>query len=70
VVTGPIPDYAAGFREYLIGQGYACHTITGQMSMMAHLNRWLEDERLPVEALAVSAQVDRFFAGRERLRRS
>jgi integrase/recombinase XerD len=64
VVTGPMADYAAGFREYLIGQGYACHTITGQMSMMAHLSRWLEDERLPVEALAVSAQVDRFFAGR------
>jgi integrase/recombinase XerD len=64
VVPGPLADYAAGFREYLIAQGYARHTITGQMSMVAHLSRWLQAEGLAVEALASPAQIDRFFAGR------
>jgi integrase/recombinase XerD len=64
VVTGPLADYAAGFRQFLIAQGYARRTITVQVSLMAHLSRWLQAEGLTVDALRSSADIDRFFAER------
>src|SRR5207244_609508 len=64
VVTGPLADYAAGFRRFLIAQGYARRTITVQVSLMAHLSRWLQAEGLTVDALRSSADIDRFFAER------
>ncbi len=63
-VTGPLADYAAGFRQFLIAQGYARRTITVQVSLMAHLSRWLQAEGLTVDALRSSADIDRFFAER------
>ena len=42
VVSGPLAGYSAGFRQALIAQGYARRTIGDQMSMMAHLSRWLQ----------------------------
>src|SRR5215472_7007713 len=64
VVSGPLAGYSAGFRQALIAQGYARRTIGDQMSMMAHLGRWLQAEGLDVEALQSAAEIDRFFAER------
>jgi integrase/recombinase XerD len=64
VVSGPLAGYAAGFRQALIEQGYARRTIGDQMSMMAHLSRWLQAESLDVKALQSAAGIDRFFAER------
>jgi integrase/recombinase XerD len=64
VVSGPLAGYAAGFRQALIAQGYARRTIGDQMSMMAHLSRWLEAGGLDVTALQSAAEIDRFFAER------
>lgn len=64
VVIGPLADYAAGFRQFLIAQGYARRTITFQVSLMAHLSRWLQAEGLTVDALRSSADIDRFFVER------
>jgi hypothetical protein len=63
VVIGPLADYAAGFRQFLIAQGYVRRTITVQVSLMAHLSRWLQAEGLTVDALRSSADIDRFFCG-------
>ena len=64
VVSGPLAGYSAGFRQALIAQGYARRTIGDQMSMMAHLSRWLQAEGLDVKALQSAAEIDRFFAER------
>jgi site-specific recombinase XerD len=64
VVSGPLAGYSAGFRQALIAQGYARRTIGDQMSMVAHLSRWLQAEGLDVEALQSAAEIDRFFAER------
>ena len=64
VVSGPLAGYAAGFRQALIAQGYARRTIGDQMSMMAHLSRWLKAGGLDVKALQSAAEIDRFFAER------
>src|ERR1035441_5755271 len=64
VVNGPLAGYAAGFRQSLIAQGYARRTIDDQMSMVAHLSRWLHAEGLKEEALQSTAEIDRFFAER------
>ena len=50
-MTGPLAPYTDGFREALSGQGYALHSISGQMGLMAHLSAWLERQDLPVGAL-------------------
>lgn len=50
-VAGPLALYADGFREDLGGQGYALHSISGQMGLMAHLSSWLDSQDLPVGAL-------------------
>jgi integrase/recombinase XerD len=50
-VTGPLAPYADGFREDLVGQGYAQHSISGQMGLMAHLSVWLDSQDLPVGGL-------------------
>lgn len=64
VVSGPLAGYSAGFRQALIAQGYARRTIGDQMSLMAHLSRWLQAEGLDVKALQSAAEIDRFFAER------
>jgi integrase/recombinase XerD len=51
VVIGPLAPYADGFREDLGGQGYALHSISGQMGLMAHLSAWLDSHDLPVGGL-------------------
>ena len=64
VVSGPLAGYSASFRQALVAQGYARRTIGDQMSMVAHLSRWLQAEGLDVKALQSAAEIDRFFAER------
>lgn len=64
VVGGPLASYSAGFRQALIDRGYARRTIGDQMSMVAHLSRWLQEQGLDVTALQSAAEIDRFFAER------
>ncbi len=60
-VRGPLAPYAEGFREDLLGRGYAEGSAAHQIHLMAHLSRWLEarglepvglDERLAGQFLA------------------
>lgn len=48
VVTGPLAAYADGFRGDLSGRGYAQHSISGQVRLMAHLSSWLDSQDVPV----------------------
>jgi len=64
MVSGPLAGYSAGFRQALTDRGYARRTINDQMSMMAHLSRWLQEQGLDVTVLQSAAETDRFFAER------
>jgi len=50
-VWGPLALYAAGFREYLLGEGYSWGSAAHQIHLMAHLSRWLEARGLEPAAL-------------------
>ncbi len=58
VVTGPLAPYADGFREDLGGRGYAAHSISGQMRLVAHLSTWLAGQELPVGAVSIEVVAD------------
>jgi hypothetical protein len=72
-VRGPLADYAAGFAEFLVGQGYTAGSTRLQMHLVAQLSRWLEAEGVDVAGLT-ELEADRFIAARrarvERLFRS
>ena len=72
-VSGPLAGYAAGFGEFLAGQGYAPGSVRLQVHLVAQLSRWLEAEGLDVGGLTELA-AERFIATRrarvERLFRS
>lgn len=68
VVSGPLAGYSADFRQALIDRGYARRTVNDQMSMVAHLSRWLQEQGLDVTALESAAEIDRFFAERRACR--
>lgn len=38
--------YAPGFAEHLAAQGYTDKSITGQLGLLAHLDRWLDAQGL------------------------
>ena len=59
-VSGPLAPYAAGFAEWLAGQGYAPSTVGHQLRLVARLSRWLAEEGVPSAAL--SEAVARRFA--------
>ena len=50
-VAGPLAPYGEGFREELLGQGYAQGSAAHQIHLMAHLSRWLAAEGLGPAAL-------------------
>jgi integrase/recombinase XerD len=50
-VEGPLAPYASGFGAHLIGQGYALSSVEDQLRLMAHLSRWLAEERTGPAAL-------------------
>jgi site-specific recombinase XerD len=43
---GPLAQYAEGFREHLLGQGYTGGSAAHQIHLMAHVSRWLEADGL------------------------
>jgi integrase/recombinase XerD len=62
-VTGPLAEYAGGFRAELARLGYTPLTAAGQLRLVAHLSRWLAAEGLDVSALTAPV-AERYFAGR------
>jgi integrase/recombinase XerD len=62
-VTGPLAEYAGGFRAELARLGYTPLTAASQLRLVAHLSRWLAAEGLDASALTAPV-VERFFACR------
>ncbi len=62
-VTGPLAQYADGFRAELARLGYTPLTAACQLRLVAHLSRWLAAEGLDASALTEAA-VEAYFAGR------
>ncbi len=48
IVPGPLEQYAGGFRQWLLEQGYTPLTTVPQLQLMAHVSRWLQREGLAV----------------------
>ena len=62
-VTGPLAEYADGFRAELARLGYTPLTAAGQLRLMAHLSRWMNVEGLDVQALEMPV-AERYFEER------
>jgi site-specific recombinase XerD len=62
-VTGPLAQYADGFRAELARLGYTPLTAAGQLRLMAHLSRWLDAEGLDAQALEMPV-AERYFGVR------
>jgi integrase/recombinase XerD len=62
-VTGPLAEYAVGFRSELARLGYTPLTAAGQLRLMAHLSRWMDAEGLDAQVLEMPA-VERYFEAR------
>ena len=62
-VTGPLAEYAGGFRAELARLGYTPLTAASQLRLVAHLSRWLAAEGLGASALTAPV-AERYFAGR------
>jgi hypothetical protein len=62
-VTGPLAEYADGFRAELFRLGYTPLTAACQIRLTAHLNRWLTAECLAAQDLDMPA-AERYFAAR------
>src|SRR5512142_3284939 len=76
-VRGPLSGYAAGFGEFLAGQGYTPGSVRLQMYLVAQLSRWLDAEGLDAGGLTElvaerfiavrRARVERLFRARQAL---
>jgi hypothetical protein len=62
-VTGPLAEYADGFRAELARLGYTPLSAACQMRLMAHLSRWMTAEGLGTRVLDMPA-TERYFAAR------
>lgn len=58
--VGPLSPYIDAFAQHLLAQGYATYTVISKLRVMAKLSRWLERQRLGLEALA-EQQITRFL---------
>jgi hypothetical protein len=63
LVSGPLAEYAEGFRAELGRLGYTPLTAAAHMRLVAHLSRWLTGKGLDVSALT-SSTVEAYFAER------
>ena len=54
-VTGPLAEYADGFRAELLRLGYTPLTAACQIRLTAHLSRWLTAEGLAAQDLDMPA---------------
>lgn len=64
-VTGPLAEYADGFRADLGAQGYVRDAVTRQMGLMSDLSDWLAVTNVGVGELVVAARVDEFLGARQ-----
>lgn len=64
-IVGPLAPHAEGFRDELTRQHYTPLSARNQMRVMAHLSRWLRDQRLESHDLS-SARVEQFLRARRR----
>ena len=62
-VEGPLVAYASGFGAHLVGLGYAPSSAEDQLRLMAHLSRWLAEQRTQPAALTPRA-AERFLCAR------
>ena len=62
-VTGPLAEYADGFRAELFRLGYTPLTAACQLRLAAHLGRWMTAEGLAAQDLDMPA-AERYFAAR------
>jgi hypothetical protein len=67
-VTGPLEEFAAGFRGELVGLGYSWVSAEVQLGLMKHLSVWLDIQGLGVGELTEEVAV-RFIAARRQVRR-
>lgn len=59
-VTGPLAEYADGFRAELFRLGYTPLTAACQIRLTAHLSRWMTAEGLAAQDLGMPA-AERYF---------
>jgi site-specific recombinase XerD len=62
-VTGPLAEYADGFRAELARLGYTPLTAACQLRLIAHLSRWMTAGRLSARDLDMEA-AEQYFATR------
>jgi integrase/recombinase XerD len=62
-VVGPLAAYADGFATVLAGRGYTPSSAAGQLQLMAHASRWLEQGGLVGDDLGPVA-VEQFLQAR------
>ncbi len=63
-VTGPLAEYAEGFRAELAAQGYVRDAAARQLQLMAGLSGWLADTGVAVEDLVSAARAEEFLRAR------
>jgi len=63
IVPGALGQYAPGFREWLLDQGFKPHTAAFHLQLMAHVSKWMDREGLELSGLTASA-AGRFLAVR------
>jgi site-specific recombinase XerD len=56
-VSGPLQPFAARVAVELSRQGYTPHSVVSQLRLMAHVSRWLTDERLDLDIAHMGAAV-------------
>jgi integrase/recombinase XerD len=64
-VAGPLAPFATGFLDHLRAQGYRFGAFE-QLSLVAHLSRWMAQSQLDVGSLAAPLVIDRFVVVRRR----
>src|SRR5712692_8771791 len=62
-VTGPLAEYADGFREELIRQGYQQTSAANHLYLLAHMSRWMVSQGLNPGELT-PARVEEFLGAR------
>ncbi len=64
-VKGPLAQYARGFRDALLSQGYAALSTRNLLHVLAHLSRWMRDHRIePVQLTPL--RVEQYLRARRR----
>jgi integrase/recombinase XerD len=64
-MVGPLEPYAAGFAADLERQGYTANSAVCQLGWIAHLSRWMVDQRPDAVDLA-PPMIDRYLPPRSR----